>query len=369
MNEILKWHLNYATKEPIKGCQYCALGSKMVLFITGVCKSGCFYCPISEERRKDIIYADEQRVYNPAEAIAEAKMISAQGMGITGGEPGLKLDRVVEYVKAFKEEFGKEFHCHLYTSLALNKEQLLSLLEAGLDEIRFHPPNLRLTKKMQETIIYAKSLSWDVGIEVPAIPDQEEALSKIIEFACENDIQYVNLNEFEVTEANLEELESKHYHVKDEASVAVTGSEKMALKLLNKYKDCNTILHFCTARYKDRVQLQNRLIRRAKNYAKAFDEVTDEGLLIRGKITFKQAYDIDSFIKIFQEDYEVEDDFIEVHKESNYLFTAWYMVEELAKELSERFKDGIKSIEIIHQYPYDNGIIVYVEPLFELTSE
>ena len=366
MGEIFKWHLNYATKDPSQGCQLCALGSKLVLFITGECHSNCFYCPVSEERRMDVIFANEQLITSPSEAIAEAKMISALGMGITGGDPGLKINRVTEYLKAFKKEFGKEFHCHLYTSLPLTEKQLETLFDAGLDEIRFHPPNLKLTKKMQETIIYANTLSWEVGFEVPVIPEQKEDLIKIIEFAYKNNLKFVNLNEFEVTEANYKRLTKKGYHVKDETSVGVIGSEELALELLNKYKDRNLILHFCTAKYKDRVQLKNRLIRRAKNFAKAFDEITEEGLIIRGRIKFIDTSFVERFAGYLKEDYEVEDNFIELHKKAGYLFTAWYIVEELADELAERFSGKIESIEIIHQYPYEEGIIVYVEPLFEI---
>ena len=40
-----------ANGELAEGCKYCVKGSKMVLLITGVCNAGCFYCPVSAEKK------------------------------------------------------------------------------------------------------------------------------------------------------------------------------------------------------------------------------------------------------------------------------------------------------------------------------
>jgi len=45
------------------GCRQCTDGSKMVLFVTGICSFHCFYCPVSDEKMyKDVVFADEKRV-------------------------------------------------------------------------------------------------------------------------------------------------------------------------------------------------------------------------------------------------------------------------------------------------------------------
>jgi pyruvate formate-lyase activating enzyme-like uncharacterized protein len=46
----------------------------------------------------------------------------------------------VRWIRLLKQEFGSDFHIHLYTPLNLvTAERLQQLHEAGLDEIRFHP--------------------------------------------------------------------------------------------------------------------------------------------------------------------------------------------------------------------------------------
>ena len=44
--------------------------------------------------------------------------MSALGTGITGGEPLMKLDLMLHYIRLLKETFGEEHHIHLYTGIA-----------------------------------------------------------------------------------------------------------------------------------------------------------------------------------------------------------------------------------------------------------
>src|SRR5512139_3746581 len=90
-----------------EGCRLCYKGAKMVLFVTGICGKKCFYCPVSEARReKDVVFANERRVEKDEDIIEEALSMDALGTGITGGEPLLRLDRVVHYIRILKNRFG-----------------------------------------------------------------------------------------------------------------------------------------------------------------------------------------------------------------------------------------------------------------------
>jgi pyruvate formate-lyase activating enzyme-like uncharacterized protein len=277
-------YFSYKLGKLAKGCQYCVKGSKMVLFVTGICPRKCVYCPISDKKHdKDVVYADEWQTKNIKEIIQEAKLIDAEGAGITGGDPLCKLDRTVDYIKRLKKTFGKKFHIHLYTSLDLvNEKNLKRLKSAGLDEIRFHVDIDN--EKFWNKINLVGKLDWDIGVEIPAIPGKLNETRKMIDFFHDK-IDFLNLNELEFADNSFSKL-PKQFKTKDSTSYAVKGSYEMALLLLGyiskKYPKLN--VHFCTAKLKDKVQLANRIKRRAKNVAKDYDLITDEGLLFRGAI-------------------------------------------------------------------------------------
>jgi len=87
------------------------------------------------------VYANERKVESNEDVIAEeAKRMSALGTSITGGEPQEAMAKTCRYLELLKDEFGEDHHTHLYTGITGGRENMRRLSEAGLDEIRFHPP-------------------------------------------------------------------------------------------------------------------------------------------------------------------------------------------------------------------------------------
>ncbi|MBW3019056.1 radical SAM protein [Candidatus Woesearchaeota archaeon] len=279
-------YYSWKSGELAEGCKLCVEGKKLVLFITGKCTNRCWYCPVNEAKfGKDVVYANEWKVENPdepGELIKEAELTDAKGAGITGGDPLCNIDRTVKYIHLLKERFGKDFHIHLYTPLKLvTKETLRRLYDAGLDEIRFHPD---LTNdKLWDRLDLANEFEWDIGIEIPAIPQYEEQTKKLIDFAV-GKIKFLNLNELERSDTVAEhyKMDALGFKQKNNLSYGVEGSEEMALRMLEYAEKKGLRTHYCTARLKDAVQLQSRIKRRAENVAYPFDKKTEEGLLIRG---------------------------------------------------------------------------------------
>jgi len=349
-------HHSYKIGTLADGCKQCVLGRKLVLFITGLCHYKCYYCPISEKRRnKDIVYANERPCYSIKEVIEEAKLSGSHGAGITGGDPLVVTDRCCEYIKALKKYFGKEFHIHLYTPLDLvNKERLKKLYKAGLDEIRFHL-YLDRKKELWPRLNLALKYNWNVGVEIPAIPGMKKETIEMIEF-IKDKVEFLNLNELEISEMNAKDLTDRNYLVKDKISYAIKGSRNLALDIL-KYCNKNTKLrvHFCTSKLKDGVQLINRVKLRAKNLAKDYDILTNDGSMIRGVIYLnelapgldykKKFMEIkDKFIVIkklndlkekLQKLIEIEDKFIEVDNNKLRILIAPWILEETMKDVKK----------------------------------
>src|SRR3989344_5901823 len=122
------------------GCRFCVQGEKLVLFVTGLCPRKCYFCPVSDQKYgQDVSFANERRLSGREDIIQEAEAMDAKGAGITGGDPLMKIERTLAYIRQLKEKYGAGFHIHLYTSLNLVTENSLKQLhDAGLDEIRFH---------------------------------------------------------------------------------------------------------------------------------------------------------------------------------------------------------------------------------------
>lgn len=285
MNQIRKTpYKSYCVGALPRGCQMCVRGEKAVIFVTGVCsrQPACYFCPISDQKYgKDVIYANEMPLSDLKEIILEARLCDSKGAGLTGGDPLSRLDRTLEIIKMLKKEFGKEFHIHLYTPLELvTLETIKTLEEAGLDEIRFHP-------SLDDDSLWERlsiKTSMVKGVEIPVIPGKEEETKKLIDF-IKDKVVFLNLNELEISDTNVNKLYEHKFEAKNDISYAVKGSEEMALELLD-YCSKNTSLdvHYCTVSLKDTVQLTKRIAKRAKNVKKKFDIITKENSLIRGAV-------------------------------------------------------------------------------------
>ena len=278
-----------------RGCRLCVNGFKSVIFITGICPRKCFYCPISDQKKDvDRVFVNEVPISDSndfdeifSKMIKEAKSHNSKGAGITGGDPLSKIDRTIKTIEILKKEFGNHYHIHLYTSLDLvNKNNLSRLFLAGVDEIRFH---LDLyDSRFWDRVEMAKDFSWDVGIEIPLIPDLKDRYFEIVE-RFRGVVDFFNLNELEISDTNWNKLLEKGYKTKDDISYAVLGSVELGFDILHRFKDNGINIHLCTASLKDGFQLRNRMINKAKNVSLLTDKVSCEGMLLRGAIFPKRV--------------------------------------------------------------------------------
>lgn len=340
-----------------KGCRYCEQGRKMVLLVTGLCRYSCFYCPLSEKKSgKDVIYANEKKVENDEDVFYEAKTIDALGSGITGGEPLEVLDRTLKFIKLLKKEFGKEHHIHLYTALSPDRKILEELNNAGLDEIRFHPP-FTYWKDISNTtydrsLRLALKMDMQVGVEVPALPDFKEELFSLTEYLDNLGVDFLNLNELEFSETNWDALKDRGYTVRNEYSNAIKGSQWVAQDIIRKAHTKMSI-HYCSSRFKDAVQLRRRIKRRAKNTAKESDVVNEEGLFIKGIV---ECDDLNGVYSELKKKFDIPSDLIYIDEEKGRLEIASWILEEIHEDIEY-------PCFIVEEYPTADRLEVGRRPL------
>ena len=308
-----------AIADDTEGCIQCQMGSKLVLFITGHCHWMCDYCPLSENRREiDWMFANERRVEigDWDAVIEEARAMNATGAGITGGDPVMARERVLEACKILKNEFGDEFHLHMYTSIPFKAEWAKDFAEAGLDEIRFHFLDLE-SEKYTETMDACVESGMLTGVEIPCEPDKENELMELLETMRNMPVQFLNLNELEITVGNHNNMELRGFNLSDEITAGAAGSGELATRMRDRVMAASigaadpedgTVrepypyhLKFCTATYKDSGQLRRRFIRRGEHTISPHEILTEDGTLIFGAIDCAQEESDDWIDEIHSE--------------------------------------------------------------------
>ena len=327
-----------------KGCEQCAEGGKMVLFVYGYCdQRDCFYCPLGENRKNvNQVYANERAVEEDEDVIAEAERMDALGSSITGGEPQEALDRTCHYISLLKDEFGEDHHVHLYTGITGGRENMRRLAEAGLDEIRFHPPleqwgDLHGTE-WEEILYIAREEGITPAFEIPGIRAEPE----FVEFLEEGAAEFVNVNEFEMSDGNYRRMQERGYELQDGHMSAVEGSKSEILTAMASHPR----VYFCTSVFKDAAQHRNRLKRMARKIRREFDEVTDDGTLVYGK-TWATEERLQE-LGVPEEFYTVKSEHVEL---------AWWLLEEMVED------GDVEDGEIVEQYPTVDGTVVERTPL------
>ena len=352
-----------------RGCQLCARGSKLVLFVTGVCDSACVYCPLSSERTgRDVTYADEVPVSSDSDVLNELEAIGAEGAGVTGGDPLCRLERTVEYIRLLKSHMGDDFHVHLYTSKTdLDRASASSLADSGLDEIRFHPQNSNWSGMAS-----AMEMGLVTGIEVPAIPGDLDTLKMTALRAEKTGVAFLNVNELEASETNFRRLTSLGMRLSSLDSANIEGSSQTAHAFLDwaasNLKSLS--IHYCSAEFKDRVQMRNRLERRLKRTIREF-EVADDGepLLILGVIRGSDDESLTTeqlarLRNVLARDFDVPNELMNTDTRRMRIEIAAWVLEEIATDL-KRACEKVAKIEtgIAREYPSWDRLQTLFEPV------
>ena len=287
-----------------KGCKYCVKGEKLVLFISGICSRNCWYCSLSDKRKnKDVICVNERFYKKEKDFLEEIIESNATSMGITGGDPLIFLSRTIKFARIAKKKFGKKFHIHIYVPTKLVKKENLKKLSRYIDEIRFNPEftlenNQEFLKNDIEKIKLASNY-WkkdSIGIELPMIPNRKKDFLDLI-LRLKDSVGFVNLNEFELSETNMDIVTKKYnlnsggYTIKESISAGI-----WILKEIEKRK-LKIKIHLCTANLKNNYQFKNRL---KLHKILPFGYKTSEGMVKYLAIYCKTKVELNKLAKQFK---------------------------------------------------------------------
>ena len=173
------------------GCMICGHGGWACNFINALCTRNCFYCPqdrnVKEERES---YTSGIALKDPNDYINFIRTFKIRGVGFSGGEPLLVMDKLLTIIKALRQEFGTTIYLWVYTNGDLiNRNVLLQLQLAGLDEIRF---DLSARAYDLTPVQLSKAYVPTVTIEIPAIPeDFDRVIGLLVKFQ-ELEVDFLN---------------------------------------------------------------------------------------------------------------------------------------------------------------------------------
>lgn len=153
-------------------------------------------------------------------------------------------------------------------------------------------------------------------------------------------LDFLNINELEWGELSASEMRSQGFELSDGLHNAVKHSVEWSQPLRHHPR-----VHFCPSGFKDSVQLRERLKRIARNTARTFDEVTEDGTIVYGVVEGASPEEKHT-LDLGPGDYEECGDRLEL---------SWHTLKRKSKKIKGRKY-------IIERYP-SRGIVVEMTPL------
>jgi uncharacterized protein len=267
-------------------CIACQTGVGSATFFTSLkCNRDCFYC-FNPNQENYEFYRD-----NISDTVSELKAAKERGqkashLALTGGEPLLHKPEAIDFFTKAKE-FFPDVYTRLYTSGDfVDKEILVSLREAKLDEIRFSIRMQDLERGNNyifDRIKLAKEFIPQVMVEMPVLPGTLEIMKDILTRLDELDIYSINLLELCFPRNNVDEFNERGYKIKNKpfrvlydywyaGGLPVSQSELVCLDLLEFVLDNKLKLgvHYCSLENKQTGQIYQQNINQVTDGIKYF---------------------------------------------------------------------------------------------------
>lgn len=173
------------------GCASCLEGQGSNLYVTGLCTRDCFFC-FNQKPRKDETVVHGIPIDEPREAVEIISRYGLRSVGLSGGEPLLRPERVLALLAELKS-MPDPPRVDLYTNGDLATAELLGRLRAaGLDAIRFD-----LAARDYDLAPARRALKFfdEVAVEIPVVPEDREKLERMVLELDEAGVPFLNIHE------------------------------------------------------------------------------------------------------------------------------------------------------------------------------
>lgn len=266
------------------GCALCGQGKWSCLFINNICNAGCFYCP-SEQNDRGLPMTSTVTFEKALDYALYVNRFGIEGVGFSGGEPLMTLDRVLDYLDAIGNHACRPIHTWMYTNgILATEDKFKALRDSGLKEIRF---DLSADNYNLSGLEKAVGIIPVVTVEIPAVPEDLEITKPLTAVLSSMGVKYLNLHQIRCTQFNRPKLVRRGYTFIHGPGVAVLETELAALELIRHTLDRNIPLpvNYCSFTFRNQFQKAAARRRNARLVKKDWEEITPTGFIRAMSIT------------------------------------------------------------------------------------
>lgn len=194
-------YMSFDDKPISPGCMACKTGRWLCTFIGTKCNLLCPHCPNTTlNSDPDFSSANNLGVVDLDKILEILENPLYTGVAISGGEPMLYIDKLVDWITKIRRKFPDIYIWHYTNGLLASEENLRRVADAGVDEVRFDLAADNYSQKVLDNMAKAVTIIPSVAIEVPVLLEQYNDLIKAIDFADSIGVKYINLHDLFVTD-------------------------------------------------------------------------------------------------------------------------------------------------------------------------
>ena len=283
------------------GCMTCGQGTWSCLFIGSLCTAKCFYCPQDRKKTRNEPPTESGLLFdNPDDYVDYLEKFKFKGVGFSGGEPLLKYEKLLMYIRKIRARLGKEIYIWVYTNGDLvTKNKLNAFKKVGLNEIRF---DISARNYDLHAVKVAAGIIDTVTIEIPAIPEDYEIVKRCLPRLKAIGVAHLNLHQLHASRHCYHNFMARQYTFLHQPDSPVLETEMTALRLI-KYAVDNKIglpINYCSTIYKNRFQKKGYRERLQHFIRQRYEGLTESGFIRRIAI-HDTTENIKKLVKVFRE--------------------------------------------------------------------